>query len=186
MRLIPGLAVLLFGLALPAAQGADGREWLPLAKDGIHDPRSPAVQIKQEPADALSALPADEPGYGNLVRWVKALEGGHIKPRTNLYPETKVNVLDMDVILNRGGSMPMVRFPHKPHTLWLDCSNCHEHLFKYKAGQTKITMLKILEGEQCGVCHGAVAFPLIACNRCHSVPQGTRIDTVIEPGQYKP
>jgi hypothetical protein len=30
-------------------------------------------------------------------------------------------------------------------------------------------MQKILDGEQCGVCHGAVAFPLTECRRCHSV-----------------
>ena len=28
----------------------------------------------------------------------------------------------------------MVRFPHKQLTEWLDCSNCHEKLFKSKTG----------------------------------------------------
>ncbi|HEX9180451.1 MAG TPA: c(7)-type cytochrome triheme domain-containing protein, partial [Burkholderiales bacterium] len=55
--------------------------------------------------------------------------------------------------------------------LWLDCANCHEHLFKSKAGANKLSMQKILEGEQCGLCHGAVAFPLTECGRCHSTPQ---------------
>jgi hypothetical protein len=32
-------------------------------------------------------------------------------------------------------------------------------------------MLAILEGEQCGQCHGAVAFPLTECTRCHAIPQ---------------
>jgi hypothetical protein len=27
----------------------------------------------------------------------------------------------------------------------------------------------VLSGEKCGLCHGAVAFPLTECNRCHSV-----------------
>jgi hypothetical protein len=26
-------------------------------------------------------------------------------------------------------------------------------------------------GEQCGVCHGAVAFPLTVCGRCHNTPR---------------
>jgi c(7)-type cytochrome triheme protein len=72
--------------------------------------------------------------------------------------------------------MPAVRFPHRPHTLWLDCANCHEHLFKSKAGANKLSMQKILEGEQCGLCHGAVAFPLTECNRCHSTPQHEAIN----------
>jgi c(7)-type cytochrome triheme protein len=65
--------------------------------------------------------------------------------------------------------MPIVRFPHRQHTLWLDCVNCHDHLFKAETGATNFSMLKILEGEQCGVCHGAVSFPLTECFRCHSV-----------------
>ena len=31
-----------------------------------------------------------------------------------------------------------------------------------------ITMVKILDGEYCGLCHGAVSFPLSECNRCHA------------------
>ena len=34
-------------------------------------------------------------------------------------------------------------------------------------------MLLILAGEKCGLCHGAVAFPLTECLRCHSVQRGT-------------
>lgn len=142
--------------------------WLPLEKDGIHDPKSPAIGVLQQPADALSALPRDT--AGNLVDWVRALETGAIAPRTNLLPETNVRVLDQDLIIARFGSMPAVKFPHRPHTLWLDCSNCHNGLFVDKAGANRFSMTAILNGEQCGVCHGAVAFPLTECNRCHSVP----------------
>ena len=112
-----------------------------------------------------------ERGFGfTILRWVKALEQGLITPRTNITPETMINVLDLDVIMPRTGEMPMVRFPHKQHTEWLDCSNCHEHLFKAKAGATTaVNMFAILQGEYCGLCHGAVAFPLTECNRCHTV-----------------
>ena len=34
-------------------------------------------------------------------------------------------------------------------------------------------MMLILQGEKCGLCHGAVAFPLTECLRCHSVSRGS-------------
>lgn len=153
--------------AVPA-KAASGRIHVPLAQDGMHDPTNPGIKLLQEPEEALSKLPPD--AVGNRVRWVKALEQGLITPRTNILPDTKIKVLDTDVIMPRTGEMPMVRFPHKQHTEWLDCSNCHEHLFKSKAGATKaVNMFEILQGEYCGLCHGAVSFPLTECKRCHSV-----------------
>ncbi len=145
------------------------RRWLPLAKDGIHDPKNPALRLLQQPGEALSRLPADV--AGNQVNWAAALEQGRINPRTNILPETKVRVLDTDILLNLRGGTPIVRFPHRQHTVWLDCSNCHEHLFKSQAGANKFSMQLILQGEQCGVCHGAVAFPLTQCGRCHNTPR---------------
>jgi c(7)-type cytochrome triheme protein len=156
-----GLAML---LAVPVGLA---RDWTRLEKDGVHDPQSSAIRIKQQPGEALVALPSDH--VGNQVRWVEALEKGVINPRTNIRPETKVRIYEKDVLLDLYGSMGIVRFPHRAHTIWLDCSNCHEHLFKSVAGGNPISMLQILEGEQCGLCHGAVSFPLTECNRCHSV-----------------
>ena len=145
------------------------RRWDPLAQDGIHDPGAPGLRLLQEPAEALRGLPPDR--AGNLVQWVDAIESGAITPRTSLSPTFEVRMLDKDVYLDRyGGTVPVVRFPHRQHTLWLDCTNCHDHLFKPKRGANDITMLKILNGEQCGVCHGAVAFPLTECLRCHNTP----------------
>ncbi|HEX6829167.1 MAG TPA: c(7)-type cytochrome triheme domain-containing protein [Burkholderiales bacterium] len=152
------------------------RQWLPLAIDGVHDPHSPAVRLLQQPAEALSPLAPD--AAGNKVRWVQALDHKEIEPRTNIFPDTRVNVLDLDNYLDIGGSMPAVKFPHRQHTLWLDCANCHEHLFKSKAGANKLSMAKILDGDQCGLCHGAVAFPLTECSRCHSTPQHEAIAIV--------
>ncbi len=158
----------LLSLALAAAAaGAATSPWLPLAQDGLHDPKNPAIALLQQPGDALSQLPPDT--AGNLVRWVQALDSGAIAPRATLNPGTEVRVLDQDIIIARFGSMPAVRFPHRQHTMWLDCSNCHEALFKSKAGANAFSMVKILNGEQCGLCHGAVSFPLTECNRCHSV-----------------
>jgi len=143
------------------------QSWVPLAQDGIHDPASAAIGVLQEPAEAFSTLPPDT--AGNKVRWVQALKDGHIAPRTNLYPETQVQVLDLDVLMPRTAEMPLVLFPHRQHTEWLDCNNCHDRIFKREAGATPVNMFKILQGEYCGQCHGAVAFPLTECRRCHSV-----------------
>lgn len=152
-------------------------QWAPLAKDGIHDPRSPAIKILQEPAEALSKLTADKPHVGNQVHWIQSLEKKEIQPREKIFPKTEIRKLDRDSILNAKGGMPAVRFPHRQHTEWLDCVNCHNGIFSTTPGETQISMLKILEGEQCGICHGAVAFPLTECLRCHSIPR---------PGQAKP
>jgi c(7)-type cytochrome triheme protein len=158
------------------------RRWLPLLQDGIHDPKNPALRLLQEPGEALSRLPEDAPGVGNQVNWVQALEQGRINPRTNILPETKVRVLDTDILLNLRGGTPIVRFPHRQHTLWLDCSNCHEHLFISKAGANKLSMQRILQGEQCGVCHGAVSFPLTQCGRCHNTPRKQPLPAAAVPG----
>ena len=144
------------------------RRWRPLANDGLHDPTNPGLALLQEPAQGLGPLPPDT--AGNQVRWVEALDKGAIDPRTNILPGTPVRVRDDDIIVSKFGSMPAVKFPHRPHTLWLDCDNCHDKLFVAKAGANRFSMQRILDGEQCGLCHGAVAFPLTECNRCHSVP----------------
>ena len=164
------VVVLLVMCALAVVAVGAGR-WLPIAKDGVHDPESPAVGVLQEPAEALAALPPDN--AGNQVRWMQALDQGHIAPRSQINPGTQVNLRSTDVLLKNTGEMPMVRFPHRQHTAWLDCANCHDKLFERKAGATKINMFLILQGEKCGLCHGAVAFPLTECERCHSVPRGS-------------
>jgi c(7)-type cytochrome triheme protein len=145
--------------------------WTRLENDRVHDPRSPAIAQLQQPAEALEPLPRDT--AGNMVNWVRAIDSGAINPRTNLLPETQVRLRDDEFIISKFGSMPAVKFSHRPHTLWLACENCHDILFKAKAGANKFNMTAILNGEQCGVCHGAVAFPLTECNRCHSVPNAS-------------
>jgi c(7)-type cytochrome triheme protein len=176
LALALGLAlVLALGLGLatgPArAQAAPAIGWAPLAGDGLHDPKGPAIGLLQEPAAALSVLPPDT--AGNKVGWMRALDGGFIKPRSTINPDLTVNLRTTEVLLKRTGEMPMVRFPHRQHTLWLDCVNCHSGMFEMRAGATKNNMFLILQGEKCGVCHGAVAFPLTECQRCHSVARGS-------------
>lgn len=154
------------------AQLPEPELWKPLAADGLHDPSNPALSLLQEPKEALSELP--RANDGNNVDWVQALEDGYIEPRTNIYPETKIQVLDLDVLLEDTAGMPMVLFPHRQHTEWLDCKNCHDRIFKAKRGANKFGMFDILQGEYCGQCHGAVSFPLTQCERCHSVPRADK------------
>ncbi|MCU7804892.1 MAG: hypothetical protein KZQ92_21755 [Candidatus Thiodiazotropha sp. (ex Lucinoma borealis)] len=162
------MIVLIAALALTnTTVRSESTKWKSLATDGVHDSSNPALYLLQEPEEALSHFPSDT--AGNQVHWVKALQDGYIEPRTNIFPETKIEVLDLDIVMPRTGSAKFVRFPHRAHTEWLDCSNCHEAIFKAKAGATPVTMLQILSGEYCGRCHGAVAFPLTECDRCHSV-----------------
>ena len=165
-RLAGSLAVIFLLVSVCPSVSA---QWLPLAKDGVHDAASPAIKLLQQPRDALSKLTPDT--AGNQVRWIQALEKGEIQPREKLNPKTEIKKLDKDIILDINGGMPAVRFPHRQHTEWLDCSNCHEGIFRTRTGATKLSMFLILQGEQCGVCHGAVAFPLTECMRCHSIPR---------------
>lgn len=164
-------AALLAAAALCTLAWAAPSLWAPLEKDGLHDPEGPGLAQLQQPAEALAPLPRDT--AGNLVNWVKAIDSGAIDPRTHLFPQTELRLRDDDIIVARFGSMPAVKFPHRQHTLWLDCSNCHDRIFKAERGANRLSMTAILNGEQCGVCHGAVAFPLTECNRCHSVPNAS-------------
>jgi len=163
------LVLSLLLLSLSASLLAQKAKWLPLKRDGLHDPQSPAINILQQPSEALSLLPPDY--TGNQVSWVDALQENYIEPRSTLFSDTQVNTLEMDIVMGNTGEMPMVMFPHTQHTEWLDCKNCHDVIFKEKAGSNPINMFAILNGEYCGRCHGAVAFPLTECNRCHSVPR---------------
>lgn len=166
-RAWPALAAACALLAAVAVTAQDTRRWLPLERDGVHDPKSPAVKQLQQPSEALAPLAPDT--AGNKVRWMEALTSGQIKPRARIDAEPRTEPLrETEIFLNLKGGTPIVRFPHRQHTLWLDCGNCHDALFKREVGGTALDMRRILQGEQCGVCHGAVSFPLTECNRCHN------------------
>jgi c(7)-type cytochrome triheme protein len=152
---------------LPTISSPDGRKWRKLANDGLHDPDNELLQYLQQPAEALSVLPQGGLA-GNQVDWIAALREGAISPRTNVYPETKIRVIDLDIVFTKTAGQPYVVFPHRQHTEWLDCENCHPKIFIAKRGANDFGMLDVLNGEYCGRCHGAVSFPLTECKRCHS------------------
>jgi len=140
---------------------------LPPMKDGFHDPENAGTEILQPPKEAFADLPKSR--VGNHVDWVKALNEGHIEPRADLTDDSqKMTILNLDIVREVKGSMPDVVYPHKPHTQWLQCSNCHPKIFKPKKGANKVSMAAILAGQYCGVCHGKVAFPVSECRSCHS------------------
>lgn len=144
-------------------------EVIPVAEDGIHDPSNNAVNVFQNPYEAMIDFPRDSSG---TINWVETIKQGLIAPRADLNGETEKQTFDMDIVFTDTGNMPNVRFPHLSHTLWLDCKNCHPAIFKQKKGGNDIAMTDILTGKLCGLCHGKVAFPpTLNCTRCHSVPK---------------
>jgi c(7)-type cytochrome triheme protein len=142
----------------------------PPTHDGIHDADGPGAAMLQTPKSAFDILPKSK--SGNYVDWVKALEENKIAPRYDRNDaEAQPIVMDLNIVREVKGSMPNVVYPHKQHTEWLDCSNCHPAIFIPQKGANNISMASILLGEACGVCHGKVAFPVSECRRCHSQPK---------------
>lgn len=141
--------------------------WLPLENDGLHDANNPALALLQAPSEAMTGLPADT--AGNYVNWAEAVVSGAISPRGNIDGSVEQEVLDSVVLMTNTATTPYVLFPHQPHTEWMACQMCHDQLFKAEVDANEISMGHILEGDLCGKCHGAVAFPLTECNRCHSI-----------------
>jgi c(7)-type cytochrome triheme protein len=112
---------------------------------------------------------------GNRVDWVKALENKSIAPRWDRIDDSAAPVvMDLNIVREVKGSMPDVVYPHKQHTEWLDCSNCHPAIFIPQKGANQISMAAILLGQKCGVCHGKVAFPVSECRLCHSKKKDLR------------
>ena len=161
--------LILFSITYATEKAADDRYWKTLDSDELHDKTNPALEELQQPSEALKALPADVRNIGNQVDWVRALNLQIINPRSRISEDAPMPVWDVDIIMPDTAGTPMVRFPHKAHTDWLDCSNCHPKPFIKEFNANPIDMLTILKGDYCGQCHGAVSFPLTECRRCHSV-----------------
>jgi c(7)-type cytochrome triheme protein len=144
-----------------------GRFNRPAVESGIHDPGNDMTLQLQPPAAAFVELPKSL--AGNHVDWVKSLDTKAIAPRWDrLDAAAPAVVMDLNIVREVKGSMPDVVYPHKQHTEWLDCSNCHPAIFVPQKGANQISMASILLGQKCGVCHGKVAFPVSECRLCHS------------------
>lgn len=148
------------------------RRHLPPPEDGLRDPTNSETALLQPPLEVFVGMPKSQGDLGNGVNWVAALNDGKIKPRWDRNdPAAEPMVMDMSVVRVPKGTMPDVVFPHKQHTEWLDCSNCHPAIFVPQKGANQISMAAIILGQKCGVCHGKVAFPVSECRRCHSQPK---------------
>lgn len=137
------------------------------ADDGIHDPANEGTPMLQPPLQGMAELVRSN--FGNNTDWVASLESKKVTPRwerTNAMAEGLV--MDLNILRVPKGSMPNVVFPHKQHTEWLECSNCHPAIFIPQKGANIISMPLIMLGQKCGVCHGKVAFPVSQCKKCHS------------------
>ncbi len=144
----------------------------PPPEDGIHDTTNEATFSLQAPLEAYKGLPKTT--FGNRVDWVKAIDQGLIKPRWDrLDSNEEPFVMDLDIVRPVKASVPDVVFPHRQHTEWLFCSNCHPAIFIPQKGANQINMSAILLGKKCGVCHGKVSFPIETktCKKCHSKPK---------------
>lgn len=140
-----------------------------IEKNRIYDETNPALVQLQQIDEATHDLKKDPLGFPD---WMAAIRSGAITPRAGLSDNAKMNVLELDVVMKNTKGMPYVLFPHKSHTMWLDCSNCHPAPFAEKAGSTPITMGSIFQGNYCGMCHDRIAFiTFFSCTRCHQVPQ---------------
>ncbi|MFI5303567.1 MAG: c(7)-type cytochrome triheme domain-containing protein [Nitrospiria bacterium] len=132
----------------------------------------------------VSDLPKDQ--YG-LINWADALRQGKVIPKGSLNPdEPEMPPFDLSFdIPTKSNFMPNVIFPHKIHTMWLTCTNCHPAIFlmNHVENNKNMTMPKIASGEFCGRCHNRVAFPLSDCLRCHVVPkEGDKFEGSVFPG----
>jgi c(7)-type cytochrome triheme protein len=152
---------------------------LPPAEDGIHDPVNEGTHTLQAPLTAFGPMPKSNDG--NRIDWVKTLNDDLIRPRFDRDdPAIKPMVMDLNIVREVKGSMPDVVYPHKQHTQWLDCSNCHPAIFIPQKGANQISMAAILLGQKCGVCHGKVAFPISDCRRCHSKSKTLAVATDVK------
>ena len=150
-----------------------GKRNPPPAEDGIHDPGNDGTLALLAPQTAYAGLPKSM--AGNRVNWVQAIDQKKINPRWDRNdPKAEPIVMDLNIVREVKGSMPDVVYPHKQHTEWLDCSNCHPAIFVPQKGANAISMASILLGEKCGVCHGKVAFPVSECRLCHSKKKDLR------------
>ncbi len=111
--------------------------------------------------------------FGNGIDWEKAEEVKYIKlvdflEGVSIKRPSLAVQKDFSLVPKVEG-MPDIVFSHKKHTIWNGCELCHPEIFiGVKKGATKYSMVEIYEGKYCGVCHGAVAFPLLDCQRCHT------------------
>ncbi len=129
------------------------------------EPVRPAIESASDWTAAVAMLPRHMTGGPD---WAKALGDGVIEPRAAIDPLVAAPAaFPLNIAMNEGEPFA-VTYPHAPHSIWLQCTNCHPEVFLPKRGANDFEMADIFEGRACGVCHGKVAFaPESNCIRCH-------------------
>ena len=150
--------------------------------NGLPEPGAPYARENSSGDVVLKDLPRDAVGNIDFVKAFGAEEKtgpsyrmgkAFIRPHESLdLSKPGAPPFPFDIPIPAVGAMPDVIFPHFPHTFWLDCANCHPGIFIMKKGSNPISMVKIVNGEFCGRCHGKVAFTISNCTRCHVKPKG--------------
>jgi len=150
--------------------------------NGLPEPGPPFARENSSGDVVLKDLPRDAVGNIDFVKAFGAEEktGPVYKMgKAFIHPHESLDLnkpgsppFPFDIPIPAVGAMPDVVFPHFPHTFWLDCANCHPGIFIMKKGSNPISMVKIVNGEFCGRCHGRVAFTISNCTRCHVKPKG--------------
>jgi len=177
----PRLATLLFEGVPPPGKELAPEPVVRHPRRAAYKPPAPPPKVAKAKVEEKPALPDWDALYKKLPRekdasvdWDAALDKKVIAPRPGIDPKAaEQTVFDYNVeLIPEGLPAFKVVFPHKPHTQWLGCANCHTEIFQMKKGADQITMAKVLAGEFCGRCHGKVSFALTSCARCHTaMPQ---------------
>lgn len=150
-------------------------------KPVVHQPRRPPYKPPAPPPVVGWVAPPPKTNWGELLKelpkeeaggvdWDSALEEKLITPKAGVEPDAPDQpAFDLTLeLIPEGQEFFKVTFPHKQHTEWLACANCHTGIFKMQRGGDPITMAKIYAGEYCGRCHGKVSFAVpTGCPRCH-------------------
>lgn len=145
----------------------DGKAAFGHVKENCDKCHNGKIDYGSEKFDKFKNFPRTK--FGNRVDWTKAVQSGLIKPKNHLLTDPGDMSFDSTLDLRAEWSgIPPAIFPHKAHTQWLDCSNCHPDIFNIQKKTTKhFSMTLSLDGKFCGVCHLQVAFPIQDCKRCH-------------------
>jgi len=136
---------------------------------------SQGKKVKKENDFTAFSEKLPKTSLGNGIDWEEAEVKGLIKPVDFLEgvsrerPSLKAQK-DFSIAV-KSSWMEKVLFSHKKHAVWNGCEVCHPEIFPaVQKGATKYTMFQIVDGRYCGACHDRVAFPLQACQRCHTQP----------------
>ena len=168
------LSLVFDGVPAPGAEPPPAPVVRPPRRPTYKPPESaPLIEIPDKPPaiDWRARFLALARNAEEEVQWTRALNDKTITPRPGIAAGAKEDdPTDMDLeYVPKGQPQYKVIFPHKPHTQWLGCPNCHTGIFEMEKGKASMTMDKLNAGAYCGVCHGKVALPaLTSCPACHT------------------